>query len=161
MPIALRILPFLSLIALTVGACGPGYIAGSKVPATQENVAVFDLLERYRQAMESRDVEAMRKLVSRRYYENAATTETDKDDYGIDLLERKVLPLLRNNVKKLQYQVRLRAIDIAGDGATVDYEFTARALISEGGVDRYIMKNDFNRLTLAREDGRWLIVAGL
>jgi hypothetical protein len=161
MPVSRSLRLFAILLGLLGFGCGPGYIAESQVPATPENVAIYDVLERYRQAMESRDPEALRSIVSKRYYEHAATTDTDKDDYGIDILESKVLPKLRNNVKKLQYQVRLRSIAIEGGDATVDYEFWARALITESGVDRYIYKNDYNRLKLAREGGKWLIAAGL
>lgn len=158
------LLRVLALVALTASAtaCGPGYLdAGKKVKATDANKAIFNVLVAYHRAIEDRDATALRKLVSKRYYENGGSTDSDKDDYGIDKLEADVLPKLQANVKRVQFRIKLLAIDIDGDNAKADYEYFGRALLSEGGRDNYKMWNDFAQMKLLREDGAWKIAEGL
>ena len=143
-------------------ACGPGYLDhAEKVPATAVNKEIFQVLTAYHQAMEDRDVEAVKRLVSPRYHENGGTTDTDLDDYGIDKLHGDVLVKLRDNVKKLQFKIRLIAIDVDRDQATADYEYQGRVLLSEGGRDAYKTWTEANRMEFIREEGAWKIVKGL
>ncbi len=152
----------LALFVLFAAGCGPGYLdAGKKVPATPENRAIHNVLVSYHKAMEDRDVSALRKLISKRYYENGGTTDTDKDDYGIDRLEAEVLPKLQANVKRVQFRIRLLAIAIDGDNANAEFEYVGRALLTEGGKESYKMWNDFAQMKLLREDGAWKIAEGL
>ncbi len=149
-------------MAASLTACGPGYLdAGKKVKATSANKEIFNVLVAYHRAIEDRDATALRKLISKRYYENGGTTDSDKDDYGIDKLEADVLPKLQANVKRVQFRIKLLAIDIDGDNAKADYEYFGRALLTEGGRDNYKMWNDFAQMKLLREDGAWKIAEGL
>ena len=156
--------PFLALaLALAVGvsACGPGYLdVGQKVPATEPNKEVFEVLRAYHAAIEGKDVEALKRLVSPKYHSNGGTTEKPDDDFGIDRLTES-MPMLRDNVKKVQLRMRLLDMNVSKDVATVDLEFVGRVLLSEGGVDSYKTFDDFNRMTLEREGGDWRIVGGL
>lgn len=149
-------------VAFTLTACGPGYLdKGKKVAATDENRAIYNVLVKYHKAMEDRDTALLRGLVSKRYYENGGTTDTDKDDYGVDKLQADVVPRLRDNVKRLQFRIRLLAIRIDGERADAEYEFFGRALLSEGGRKSYKMWNDFAQMSFIREDGKWMISKGL
>ena len=144
-----------------VAACGPGYLdVGQKVPATEPNKEVFEVLRAYHAAIEGKDVDALKKLVSPKYHSNGGTTETPDDDFGIDRLAES-MPMLRDNVKKVQLRMRLLDMNVGKDVATVDFEFVGRVLLTEGGVDRYKTFDDFNRMTLEREGGDWRIVGGL
>ena len=49
---------------------------------TPEKQAVADVIERYRQAVETRDVSVLRTLASDGYYENGSTTSDPVDDYN-------------------------------------------------------------------------------
>lgn len=152
----------LAALATSLTACGPGYLdADKKVKATSANKEIFNVLVAYHRAIEDRDATALRKLVSKRYYENGGTTDSDKDDYGIDKLEADVLPKLQANVKRVQFRIKLLAIAIDGDNAKAEYEYFGRALLSEGGRDNYKMWNDFAQMKLLREDGAWKIAEGL
>lgn len=151
----------LAAILLLVSACSAAMIPGTKVEDNAQNRAVFDVVEAYRSAMEERDMSRLSQLVSRRYYENASTTDTSKDDYGFDSLSTSVIPKLRDNIKKVQYRISIRKIGVEGAGAWAEYEYFARFLYSEGGREEWITANDFNRLDLVLEDGAWKIAAGL
>jgi hypothetical protein len=151
-----------SLLAVSLSGCGAGYLdVGKKVPATAENKAVFDVIVAYHHALEDRDTGAVRKLISKRYYENGGTTDSDKDDYGVDRLQADVIPRLRDNVKRLQMQIRLRDIRINGEKAECDFEFFGRVLITEGGRKSYKMWNEFAQMRFVREDEKWMIAGGL
>ena len=155
--------PALMALALCFTAgCGPGYLdIGERVEATDENRAVFNVLKAYHKAMEDRDIETLKKMVSKRYYENGGTTDSDKDDYGIDKLNKGVLQKLRDNVRRVQFRIKLLDIEVKGENAQAQYEFFGRVLLTEGGRDNYKMWNDFAQMDLVMEDGRWKILRGL
>ena len=147
--------------SLLSAACSTAMIPGTKVEDNPENRAVYDVVEAYRQAVEQRDSERLRFLVSQRYYENASSTDTSNDDYGYGELAERVIPKLRDNIKKVQYRILLRKVAIEGDRAFAEFEYFAKYLFSEGGREQWKALNDFNRLDLVREDGSWKIMAGL
>lgn len=147
---------------LAAAACGPKYIADSEVEDTPKNRVIVDLVEKYRVAIEHRDVPALRELVSRRYFSNAGTTAEAGDDYGYEQLEKKVLPMLQENIKSVQYIVNLRKITFPDDThASAEFEYYYKFFYVEGGKDRWSARNDFARLDFALEDGTWRIVGGL
>ncbi len=151
----------LTLAALTT-ACGPGYLdKGKRVKATEENREIFKVLKTYHRAVEDRDVATLKKMVSKRYYENGGSTDSDKDDYGVDRLKAEVLPRLRDNVKRVTFNIRLLAIRIDGQEAEADYEFIGRVLLSEGGRESYKAWRDFAQMKLIREGGDWKIARGM
>lgn len=150
------------LLAVTFSGCGAGYLdVGKKVPATEQNKEVYDVVVAYHSALEDRDTAAVRKLVSKRYYENGGTTDSDADDYGVDRLQADVIPRLRDNVERLQMQIRLREIRINGEKAECDFEFFGRVLITEGGRKSYKMWNEFAQMRFVRENNKWMISGGL
>ena len=149
------------LMVAMIAACGGNFIENTEIPDTSENRVVYDRVMAYRQAMEERNVEAVMSMVSRRYYENAATTDRDHDDYGYERLVSGVLPMLRENIKAIQYRVLMREIHIDGDRAWADYEFFCNYKYVEGGSEGWRQLNDFNRLEFIHEDGAWKIASGL
>ena len=156
-----RTVPLVLALLATV-ACGPKYLANTQVEDTPKNRIIADLVERYRLAVEQRDVNALKELVSRRYFSNAGTTSEANDDYGYEQLEKKVLPLLQENVKSVQYIVNLRKITFKGeDRALADFEFYYKFFYVEGGKDRWAAKNDLAELEFGLEDGVWRIIGGL
>lgn len=153
------------LLGLSIGvvltACGPGYLdVDKKVLATEPNRQVFDVLKTYHNAMENKDMEVVKNLVSVNYHENGGTTDDPSDDYGYDKLMQR-LQMLRDNVKKVQLRIKLRDIAVMGDHATVQFDYLGRVLLSEGGVDRYKTFEEPKEMELQREGGHWKIIAGL
>jgi len=149
--------------ALAIGCwgCSPSMIQNSQVEATPENMDVWNQVEEYRVSMEERDAERLMNLVSREYFDNFATTDNGKDDYGYEALEERLAPVLRNNAKKVRIQLRLTKLQVGERRAEAEFEYTARFLISEGGRDSWETRNDFNRLVFVRENNLWKIVEGL
>lgn len=146
--------------ALILSACGPSYVKGTKIEYTEQRQDVANVVERYRQAVEQRDGDALRALASRDYYENGSTTDDPKDDYDYNGLA-KVLGDLQNSVKAVKYEIDVQDIQILGERAMVDYEYRSQYLYTVGEQDKWATATDKNRLTLRREDGRWRILRGM
>ncbi len=154
---------FLAMVILAVLAagCGPKVIDGTGIKDSETNRAIYEVIETYRTALESRDVDAIAALLSTEYFENASTTATSEDDYGIEALREKVLPLLDDHVKAVQFRIRLTRIEVIGARAMADYEYWLKFLYAEGGREGWHVTNEFNRLEFVREGEAWKIAAGL
>lgn len=155
------ILALTLLVSLGAMGCATQHIQGTSIPATEENKAIYAMVMQYRRAVEERDANALQAMVSRRYYENASSTDDDGDDYGYDSLATSVLPQLRENIQAVRYRILMRDIEVDGDRAWADYEFFYNFKFVEGGKEAWKQKNDFNRLEFIKEDGGWKILAGL
>jgi len=149
------------VLILSLVACGSKYLTGTQVEDTPENRVIAELVERYRQAVERRDVPALKEMISRRYFSNAGTTADNSDDYGYEMVEQKLLPLLQSDVKSVQFSIYLRKIEFAGDHAMANFEYSRKFYYVDAGKDRWLNKTDFGRLTFAREEGTWRIIDGL
>lgn len=147
-------------VSLSAAACGPRYVTGTKVEYSDEREAVAAVVERYRVAMEQRDANALRSLVSKTYYENGSTTDDPNDDYDVAGLE-KVLGELKGNVKTVRYSMDITDIVVSEEYASVDVDYKAEFLYTLGEQDRWGTTTDKNRMTLRLEDGHWRISSGL
>ncbi len=147
-------------LTLLVG-CGPAYIAGTEVPDTPENRTLLDAVESYRVAVEGRDVDALAALVSRQYFENAMTTGDTSDDYGQKELLKRILPVLRDNIRSVVYKLTVNRVTITGNEASVFVEFELTFQFQEGGQEVWSTSKDKNRLDFVREDGRWKVLSGM
>src|SRR5262245_54035220 len=68
---------------LALGACSEHYIPNTDVEDTEENRKLISFCERYRHAVERRDVVALLKLVSPDYYEDGGNADAEDDmDYA-------------------------------------------------------------------------------
>ena len=152
----------LSFLLLCSGllACSPQYVKGTEVEYSDEKQGVADVIERYRVAVERRDVDALRSLTSLDYYENGSTTDTPDDDYDYNGLE-KVFAELKNTVRAVKYEITIKAIEVIENQARVDYAYRGQYLFAAGEEDRWATVSDENRLTLRRESGTWRILAGM
>ncbi len=146
---------------LTMTACGAKYIENTKIPDTPQTRKILNLVEKYRVAMEHRDIKTLGAMLSRRYYENAGTTATSDDDYGYDTVVKKVFPMLQDNVKAIQYHIKVSRITVGKHKASAEFEYMAKVLIAVGEHKKWIFKDDFDRLDFVKEDGVWRIVRGM
>ena len=121
---------------------------------------IVEVVERYRKAVETRDSDALKTMISKRYYENASTTETDGDDYGYDTVIEKIFPMLSNNVERVFYQVRIKKIKRSGARTLVNVEYVLRFRYTDGQESHWAMQNDVNQLEFVLEDNVWRIRTG-
>ncbi len=148
------------LLTLVFAGCGPRYVTNTEVEYTAEKQKVFDLVERYRLAIEGRDPDTIKSLTSKDYYENGSTTGDPSDDYDYNGLQS-VLGDLKTVVKAVQLEMEVDGIEVLGDVATVDYQYKTQYMFTTGEQDKWATASDRNRITLRLEAGKWRIISGL
>jgi hypothetical protein len=175
---------------LSSSACATARIPNTDVPDTRENQEIIQVAERYRRAVEQRDVRTLLSMAAPNYFEDGGTPMGD-DDYGIDGL-RRLLATWAETVREVRYECRYHRVRISEDGnsASIDYTFTGSFTLVRPPVDvpegmvappESIFRTDparapqsnrepreswhrrvaDNRLELQRIDGQWRIVAGM
>src|SRR5512138_608345 len=111
----------LALAALLAAACAPRLIPGTDVRDTSANRAVYDVLLKYREALEKRDAEGVMALVAPAYYDTAGTPDP-ADDLDRGRLEAS----LRQDLAKtesVKVDFTIRRIDVNGDDAQAEIFF--------------------------------------
>lgn len=173
--------------ALAPAGCATGRIPNTDVPDTSENREVIQFCERYRRAVESKDVRALLSMASPRYFEDAGTPTGD-DDYGYEGLQR-LLSVWDQTVRQVRYEIRYRRISADSqhnDRLFVDFTYTGSYTLQQpsGGreepagaalhidpvrgatpVDRdeevWFRRVADNRLELERVGDSWRILSGM
>ncbi len=179
-----------TVLSLALTGCATAHIPNTDVADTRENQEIIQFAERYRRAVEQRDVRTLVSLAAPSYFEDGGTPTGD-DDYGIDGL-RRLLSTWAESVREIRYECRYHRVDLSEDGmrATIDYTFTGSFTLVRPPVQapegmlpppESVMRTDparaeqsnrdareswhrrvaDNRLELQRVDGQWRIVAGM
>lgn len=150
----------LSLVALA--GCARDVIPNTDVEDTAENREVIRFVERYRHAVEARDVDGMLSLTSNRYYDDNGTPTGD-DDIDYDGLREK-LSLWRDQVLDVRYEIRYRRVTFLeeADRILVDYTYTGSFRVETPEGERWSRRLADNRLVLGEgTDGELAILSGL
>jgi hypothetical protein len=147
-------------LLISMVACAPTFVKGTQIDYTPEKQEVADVIEKYRMALEKKDVKTLKTLVNEGYYENASTTNDPSDDYDIKGLF-KLFGRLQNEVKAIKYQIKIKSIEILKKNAAVDLEYTGHYLFVRQERDRWAQYSDKNRVTLRKARDGWRIVSGL
>lgn len=151
----------LLLASLCVLAAASGcvrYFPGTNIPDNADTQAIKAIMEKYRSAVEAKDVTAILALVSETYRDDAGTIHTD-DDLDYSAL-REVLPKRLSKVQNPNLYMELKRIDVERDLATATYSYVWRyrlpSLTSRPGSDSDIMQMAFKRV-----GKEWKITRGL
>ena len=156
--------------ALLLSACGPSSINTvgelqfddeAIILDTPTNRDVLDVLNAYHKAIEAKDSERLKSLVSDDYYENGGTSERTDDDYGnsgvSDALRR-----FTESIEHIQFEIVVKDLRVEGDHAQVFYEYSYNYLFRVDEVPRWEAGRDVNRMDLVlNESGKWKITRGL
>lgn len=151
---------------LALSACGAPWVespmlaSDARIRSSDDIEAILDMMQQYEHAVESMDLETVRRMVSADYYENAGTTDVTADDYGFS----GVLPMLesvREHVEEARIDVEVHEIVIAEDRAEVLFDFGITMLYRVGENARWETNRDVARFQLQREETGWMIVSGL
>lgn len=153
-----RLLALAAALGL-LGACSPRRIPGTEVPDTPDNRAVSAVLEKYQQAYERRDAAAVLALVSKRYFDDAATPDPS-DDLDYTALSR-VLPQDFARLGSIRMDLRVTDIRSDGDKAQAIVRFDTRYRIATRAGEVAKAQADVSRILFVKEQGAWKIIAGL
>ena len=149
----------LGLLAM-MPACAHSNIEGTLVVDTAENREVFDLLVEVRTAMQNRDSSALISLISSTYFEDMGTPSS-KDDYGYKHLVDVVIPQSLKIAEELYVTFEVHDIAIDGEKAWADIRYNSRAKLALPSGELWDSHKEFNRIQLSRENGKWMVTAGL
>lgn len=163
MPRAIRSL--LCAVALLVPSgvmfgCTTHYIPNTDVEDTEENRKLVNFAERYRRAVEQKDLVTLLKCASPKYYEDGGNVDASDDiDYaGL----REYLTSRFLDAAAIRYEVRYRRVVKEDDKIFIDYTYTASyRLAGEKGEDIWRRKVEDNRLELVLHKDDFLIISGM
>lgn len=165
----------LLLVLLTTTACSPGYLrpndiypddpafqidTEARIPDTVEARQALDVIAQYRVALVTKDFGTLNRLVSENYYDNAGTTHTTSDDYGIGEL-RAAFEVMAGHTESIQYKIIVKDLVFENQRAHIDYEYEYAYEYKVGDESTWDAGVEVNRLRLAREGDEWRIIGGL
>lgn len=149
------------LMTLALTGCGRDVIPNTDVEDTKQNREVIEFVEKYRKAVQQRNVGELMELASERYLDDNGTP-VGRDDIDYKRLREK-LSKLNQEVKDVRYEIRYRRIIFRGDKVYVDYTYTASFLVQTPEGERWSRRLADNRLELGRRDGEgpYRILSGM
>jgi len=144
---------------LLLAACAAHRIPGTDVADTDDNRAVYAVVQGYADALQRRDAAALLALASPAYFDNGGTADP-ADDLDFARLEQ-TLPVDLGRLESLRVQVQVRGITVEGDVAVAELwtDGWYRIQTPQGVVPR--RDQDLHRMRLARRDGVWKVIAGM
>ena len=141
-------------------ACAHSMIAGTQVPDTSENREIFEVLIKYKTALEARDAQGIIALVSTKYFEDNGTPD-QSDDYGYEQLANKILPEALAATKEMYADFQVNEVAVEGNKARADIRYDSRARLDLPSGTLWDSHREFNRVEFERENGKWMVVSGL
>lgn len=163
MPNRLRVILWstVALVLLIVG-CAKDYIPNTDVEDTEDNRRAVTFCEKYRKAVERRDVATILGMVSPKYYEDGGNVDAT-DDLDFDGLKEFLAGEFAGS-KAIRYEIRYRRITWLEEQkqAFVDYTYSASFKIpGPEGKDEWRRTIAENRLVLSVEGENFKILSGL
>ncbi|MGZ3423206.1 MAG: nuclear transport factor 2 family protein [Polyangiales bacterium] len=146
--------------AVPTAGCSKTNIPNTDVEDTSDNRKVISFCEKYRRAVEDRDVDTLISMVSPRYFETGGNAKsTDDMDYnGL----RNYLTTKFKQTKAIRYEIRYRRIsETENKVVNVDFTYTASFQIPTEKGDMWHRAVRDNRLTLLRDKDDFKIIGGM
>ncbi|HEX2678220.1 MAG TPA: hypothetical protein VHM19_16310 [Polyangiales bacterium] len=148
-----------SLWLVAVG-CAPKMIPNTRVPDTGDNREVLDFVEKYRKAVEQRDIGTLLQMTSQDYFDDMGTP-AGEDDVDYEALQAG-LQRLRQEVLGARYQISYRAVTFTDTHKVlVDLLYTGWFKVSTPDGAQWRRRLEPHRIVLAREDHGYKIVSGM
>jgi len=157
-PRALFLAAFVALT--TMAGCKHDYIPNTDVEDTDDNRKIVAFCEKYRHAVERKDIGELLLLAHAEYYEDGGNIDASDD---IDLAGLKAyLTTKFGDTEGIRYEIRYRRVTVKEERVFVDYTFSASYRIpSDKGEDVWQRKVSDNRLELIPGGEEFKIVAGM
>ena len=151
---------FSALLGLaTLAGCATHYIPNTDVEDNEDNRKLVSFCERYRHAVETKDVATLLKLAAPSYYEDGGNADpTDDIDYaGL----KAYLTTKFQDATAIRYEMRYRRIAKDKELVYIDYTYSASYRIPGPKGDEWRRKVEDNRLELVPYQDEFRIVAGM
>ena len=146
--------------ALALVACSHNTIPNTEVEDTEENKKIVLFMEKYRLAVETRDVGALLAMAAREYYDDMGTP-TGEDDVDFDELA-KGLKRIHEDVSDTRYQIRYRSLTYTQrDHILVDLLYTGWFKVETPKGPEWRRRLEPHRIVLARSSDGYKILSGM
>jgi ketosteroid isomerase-like protein len=156
-PMTMHRVLLLSLSVLTASGC-VRYFPGTEIPDNKDTQAIREVMEKYRSAVEAKDVGTIVALCSEQYRDDAGTIQTNDDlDYAT---LREVLPKRLSKVQNANLYMELKRIDVQRDAAVATYSYVWRYRIPAYS-NKPESNSDIMQMTFKRVGQQWKITRGL
>jgi ketosteroid isomerase-like protein len=146
------------LAALSAAACARN-IPNTEIQDTPDNRAIIAVVDSYRKAFDSRNVEAVMALVSPNYYDDAGTIDAS-DDIDYRMLPQ-VLKDTFSRINQVRLEFGITDIIVNGDRAQADCFYDAKYRVLTPRSDIAKRDTDIQRILLQRQGTEWKIISGL
>jgi hypothetical protein len=155
------LLNMLALLLVLLGAgCATHYIPNTDVEDTSENRKIITFCEKYRHAVEQRDVPLLLQMAAQTYFEDGGNVDASDDmDYtGLkEYLEGRF-----KDTRAIRYEIRYRRINRKSESRIlIEYTYTASYKIPGLKGDEWRHTVADNRLEIAEEKDSFKILAGM
>lgn len=159
MPRTTFLVPLFVATAALLGACTTHYIPNTDVEDTDDNRKVIAFCEKYRHAVENKNVATLLKLAAPNYYEDGGNVDPGDD---IDYAGLKAyLQGKFQDAHAVRYEIRYRRVAKQRETLYIDYTFSASYRIPGMKGDEWHRKVDENRLELVPFQDDFRIIAGM
>ncbi|WP_437934965.1 hypothetical protein [Sorangium sp. So ce341] len=147
------------MASTVLAGCATHYIPNTDVEDSDDNRKIISFCEKYRNAVENKNVGALLQLASPKYYEDGGNIDASDDlDYaGL----REYLNGKFQDARAIRYEIRYRRVLREDDVIYVDYTFSASYRIPGRKGEEWRRKVDDNRLELVEHQDEYRIVAGM
>lgn len=150
----------LLVLTLLIVGCATRYIPNTDVEDTDDNRKIVSFCEKYRHAVQERNVPLLLKLASPDYYEDGGNVDAS-DDMDFEGL-REYLEGKFKESRVIRYEIRYRRISKGKQGRiNVDYTYSASYKIPGLKTEEWRHTVAENRLEIVPEKDSFLIVTGM
>lgn len=150
----------LLVLTLLMVGCATRYIPNTDVEDTDDNRKIISFCEKYRHAVQERNVPLLLKLASPDYYEDGGNVDPS-DDMDFEGL-REYLEGKFKESRAIRYEIRYRRISKGKQGRiNVDYTYSASYKIPGLKTEEWRHTVAENRLEIIPESDSFQIVAGM
>ena len=154
----MRFPSFVVLAALSLAACAKN-IPDTEILDTPDNRAIIAVVDAYRKAFDTRNVDGVMALVSPAYYDDAGTADPADD------IDYKALPaVLRDTFARIS-QVRIEFgitdIIVNGNKGQADLFYDAKYRVTTPRTEIAKRDTDIQRILLQKDATGWKIISGL
>lgn len=138
--------------------CARRLIPGTEIEETDDTMAILNLINQYRLAVEGRDADKIVSLVSSDFKDDRGTPQLD-DDVDAQTLG----PTLKQQfakVNNVRLNLEVRNIQVEEDHATAIYFYTLYYELP-GLTERQQSASELKKMQLRRVDNQWKIAGGI
>jgi hypothetical protein len=146
-------------LATPLSGCATHYIPNTDVEDNEANRKLISFCEKYRRAVEQKDIAALLKMAAPNYYEDGGNVDAADDlDYaGL----KQYLTTKFQNATSIRYEIRYRRVIRQREVIYVDYTYSASYRIPGLKTEEWRRRVDDNRLELIPYQDEFRIIAGM